>query len=332
MNERQRPLIEQDRTPILDYIITLGLHEMGCWPVGRRQPKFPNLAKDRLGAVDCSSKTAPARKTKLCVRLRQAGLDRFLAAPLICIPLCLSLAVGALAQDRLPAGTGLILDMQPAPPPQNKPTALEMSREQAMWTALAFEDAARLRELLKQGANPNKPDELSQMTPLMAAETAEIAKILLEAGADPKLRDRAGRTVLHHAVKMREAASVVQMLVRLGADVNARADDLNKSTPLLLAIDRYLEDKDRQETSLVIRILVHLGADIDAANAKGDTPLAIAAAHNQPELIRLLMELGADPSHRMVNGLTPLDYAREANAEEAMQALAAAASALPPAN
>jgi ankyrin repeat protein len=209
---------------------------------------------------------------------------------------------------------------------------LELSREEAMWAAIAFEDAPRLKDLLSQGTDPNKPESLSQMTPLMAAETAQIAKILLDAGADPRLRDRAGRTVLHHAVKMREGASVVQMLARTGVDLNARAKDGGQNTPLLTAIEHYLEDKDRQETALVIRILIHLGADINAADVKGDTALAIAAAHNQPELIRLLIELGADPARRMGNGRTPLDYAREANAHDAIQALAAAPSKQAPAN
>jgi ankyrin repeat protein len=211
-------------------------------------------------------------------------------------------------------------------------TTLEMSREEAMWAAIAFEDAGRLKELLAQGADPNKPEELSQMTPLMAAETAPIAKILLDAGANPKLRDRTGRTALHHAVKMREAASVVQLLARAGVDVNARAKDSGENTPLLTAVDHYMEDKDRQETALVIRILIHLGADINAADSRGDTALGIAAAHNQPELIRLLIELGADPARRMGNGRTPLDYALEANAQDAVHALAALSSKPLPAN
>lgn len=211
---------------------------------------------------------------------------------------------------------------------QDEASAIEMSREQALWAALAFEDAEKLRQLLRQGADPNKPEDLSQMTPIMASETAAAARILLEAGADPNRRDRTGRAPLHHAVKMREAASVVQLLARAGADVNARASDAGRSTPLLSAIEHYLEDKDRAETSLAIRILVHLGADVDAADARGSTALAQAAANNQPELIRLLIELGADPARRMVNGLTPLDYARQANAEDAIQALAAAP--LPP--
>jgi ankyrin repeat protein len=217
-------------------------------------------------------------------------------------------------------------------PAENRAATLEMSLEQAMWTALAFEDAAKLRDLIKRGADPNKPEKLSLMTPLMAAETEAIAHVLLKAGADPNMCDRTGRTALHHAVKMRQAASVVRLLGKAGADINARAGDLSGSTPLISAVEHYIEDKDRNETALAIRILAHLGADLDLADAGGRTPLALAAANNQPELIKLLIELGADPVRPMANGQTPLDYARAANAKEAMQALAAAPSKQAPAN
>jgi ankyrin repeat protein len=254
------------------------------------------------------------------------SLSHALALLISCTAAFVTLAPGARAQN----AAGASMSPQALLPDAAAP--LELSREEAMWAAIAFEDAPRLKDLLSQGTDPNKPETLSQMTPLMAAETAQIAKILLDAGADPALRDRTGRTALHHAVKMREGASVVQMLARTGVDLNARAKDSGQNTPLLTAIEHYLEDKDRQETALVIRILIHLGADINAADVKGDTALAIAAAHNQPELIRLLIELGADPARRMGNGRTPLDYAREANAHDAIQALAAAPSKQAPAN
>jgi len=216
-----------------------------------------------------------------------------------------------------------------APSPSEQ---LELSREQAMWAALAFEDAAKLASQLKQGVDPNKPEERSRMTPIMAAETLPLAKILIDAGADPRLRDKAGRTALHHAAKMREGAAIVELLVRSGADVNARASSGDQGTPLLCAVENYLEVEDRQEAALIIRVLVHLGADINTTDARGNTPLVLAAKHNQPELIRLLIELGADAARPVIGGRTPLDFAREANATEAINALAPAQSRTLPAN
>ena len=199
--------------------------------------------------------------------------------------------------------------------------ALEMSVQEAMWTALAFEDTEKVQELLKRGAAPNQPETLTQMTPLMAVETVALAKILLEAGADPDQRDRLGRTALHHAVKAREAASIVRVLGQARADANARADGIGGSTPLHVAVEHYIEVEDRKEVALAMRILHALGADANLTDAAGRSVLAIAAKENQPELIRLLIELGADPTLRLGDGRTPVDYAREANSQDALKVL-----------
>ena len=202
---------------------------------------------------------------------------------------------------------------------------LEMSKDQALWAAIAFENAGLVRKLLKTGADPNKPEDLSQMTPLMAAETFPVASALIEKGASASARDRTGRTPLHYAVNMRDAASIIPILVQAGADVNARAEDAGRNTPLLFAVEKYLAGTGRDEAinASVIRVLVRLGADLNAADARGATPLAIAAKQNEPKLIRLLIDLGADPAKRLGNGRTPLDYAREANAHDAVRMLVA---------
>jgi ankyrin repeat protein len=205
--------------------------------------------------------------------------------------------------------------------------AVELSQDQAVWTALAFEDNDQLRQLLKRGANPNITEELSLMTPLMAAETLQLTWTLLENGANARLTDRVGRTALHYAPKMRDAALIVPLLVRAGGDLNARSDDAGAITPLFCAIESYLEGPDRAAAGNVVRVMVRYGADINATDANGATVLAIAAAHNRPELIKLLMDLGADPAKRLSNGRTPMDYAKEANAVEAIQFLGGTATA-----
>lgn len=241
-------------------------------------------------------------------------------------------AAGPTAQPTF-AGGRIFEHVADRPAAEQSPSEqLELSREQALWAAVAFEDAGKLANLLKLGVDPNKPEERSRMTPIMAAETLPVAKILIEAGADPRLRDKAGRMALHHATKMREGASIVELLVRSGADVNARANNGDQDTPLLCAVENYLEVEDRQEAALIIRVLIHLGADVNAADTRGNTALVLAAKHNQPELIRLLLELGADAARPVIGGRTPLDFAREANATEAMSALASAPAKTVPAN
>jgi ankyrin repeat protein len=251
------------------------------------------------------------------------------AIPLTCV--AISVSANAQAKDLDEFLSGPATNEQPAVTERREEhqtitdafdLSIELSQDQALWTALAFEDVDQVRMILKRGANPNRAEELSLMTPLMAAETAPIAVALLQFGADPNARDRTGRTVLHHAVTMRDGAAIVPLLVHKGANPNGITDDGSKATPLFAAIDKYTEDKDKETTAQVIRALVSVGADVNASDGHGANALAVAATRNQPDLIRLLVDLGADPHQKLNNGRTPLDYARDANASDALRAFA----------
>ena len=170
---------------------------------------------------------------------------------------------------------------------------IEMSRQEALWTALAFEDVDELKKLIASGGDMNVTDRLSLMTPLMAVETHALALALLDAGADPKARDRDGRTVLHYAVRMREAGSIVPLLISRGADPNARANDGLGSTPIIAAIAAYLEDRDKTRAIASITSLVKAGADPNLPDQKGELPLAKAEASGDKSLAKLLAGLGA---------------------------------------
>ncbi|MBX2805734.1 MAG: ankyrin repeat domain-containing protein [Hyphomicrobiales bacterium] len=225
------------------------------------------------------------------------------------------------AQDGSPKEQATVNSSQQSTQKSDR-SGLTMSLSQALWASLAFEDKEQIAELLQSGADANAVEEISLMTPLMVSERGEVAKLLLDAGADPNSKDKLGRTVSHHAVKMSEAATVVRLLGEAGADIDVPAAGIANMTPLLCAIEYYIEDHVRDETALVIRMLAHLGADLEAVDSAGRSALAIAAAFNQPALIQLLIDLGADPQRATADGRTPLDYAREAKAEQAIRILA----------
>ena len=58
-----------------------------------------------------------------------------------------------------------------------------------------------------------------------------------------------------------------------------------------------------------VSLLVKAGADVNRANAKGRTPLIIAALAADPGMCRLLLSLGADKSAKDATGRTAADYA-----------------------
>uniref|UniRef100_A0A7C1GC84 Zinc-ribbon domain-containing protein n=1 Tax=Thermofilum adornatum TaxID=1365176 RepID=A0A7C1GC84_9CREN len=183
-----------------------------------------------------------------------------------------------------------------------------MSLDEELHQAVRDEDVARVRELLKKGANVNARDIYGD-TPLHNAAGrgyADVARILLEHGAYVNAKDSLyGWTPLHFAA-FEGHVDVVKLLLEHGADVNARNRD--GWTPLHRAADMGHVD--------VARILLEHGADANAKSKNGWTPLHDAAFEGHVDVVKLLLEHGADPSIRDKDGNTPLDIAREKGHKE----------------
>ena len=93
----------------------------------------------------------------------------------------------------------------------------------------------------------------------------DIAKLLLDAGGDPKATDDNGWTLLHEAAKYGSVPSV-EKLLKLGLDPNARS--LQDFTPLHLAVrSGYGFPMPK-----LIKTLLAAGADPVARNKQGQTP------------------------------------------------------------
>ena len=101
-----------------------------------------------------------------------------------------------------------------------------MGLDKELFEAVRKGDAAKVRELLKRGANPNARDERS-LTPLHWAAAkgyAEVVRLLLERGADVNAKSEAGWTPLHHAAIWGHA-EVARLLLDHGADPSIRDKD-----------------------------------------------------------------------------------------------------------
>lgn len=111
----------------------------------------------------------------------------------------------------------------------------------------------------------------------------ELAKILIEKGADVNIRDNYGETplILSLLLKQTEAA---KLLIEEGADVNKF--DQYGNCPLSLAIEY-------NQTELE-KLLIEKGADIDTCDDFGTTALVCAIRNGNVELAKQLIEKGAD--------------------------------------
>ncbi len=127
------------------------------------------------------------------------------------------------------------------------------------WTALQIASysgqAEAVRFLLTRGADIHLPSQSERAaTALHLAVTgwqvgmrAHIVALLLDRGADPEATDSRGNTVLHLAAQ-EGARETVELLLRRGANVNARRKD--RATPLGAALkDGQTAVSDRCEVS-----------------------------------------------------------------------------------
>ncbi|HCN76009.1 MAG TPA: hypothetical protein DIT13_02295 [Verrucomicrobiales bacterium] len=100
----------------------------------------------------------------------------------------------------------------------------EESKPATLWHACAAGDEDLVRGFLGDGADVNAPDPLLGATPLTHASLfgrENVARLLLERGADANKTNRDGGTALHAAAFLGRAG-IVRMLLGAGADPRVR--------------------------------------------------------------------------------------------------------------
>ena len=153
----------------------------------------------------------------------------------------------------------------------------------------AQRDVVAVRSLLQQGADVNAPHGDGMSALHWAAEhgEAELADMLIYAGANVEAVTRIGAYTPLHVASRGGHATVVRLLLEAGAGVGALTTGAD-TTALHLAAASGDAD--------TIRALLAHGADANAVEgAWGQTPLIFAAAADRVEAIRVLLEHGADP-------------------------------------
>ena len=229
------------------------------------------------------------------------------------------LATGANPDDTLPNGT----------------SALALATYNAQ-----YDVAARL---LEAGADPNASGQgwttLHQVVwtrrpnlgrnppfpvPLGRVDGLDMARILIEHGADPNMRqtkeprdgnrnmlDRMGATPFLLAAKVADVA-MMRLLADMGADPSLTTD--NGATPMMAAagvgIWKIGENPGTNEEALeAVALTWELGNDVNTVDANGDTALHGAVHRGADDVVRFLHDKGATLDAVNDTGWTPLSIA-----------------------
>jgi ankyrin repeat protein len=134
-------------------------------------------------------------------------------------------------------------------------------------------------DLIVLGANVDWQDEENyNWTPLHWAAgygRVEIARMLIDAGADVNVQDEWGKTSLHWAAS-RGKVEIAQMLIDAGADLNLQTN--GGWTPLHMAAwHRRLE---------IVRMLIDAGARKDIPNKNGHLPYDLTTNEELKKLLK----------------------------------------------
>jgi ankyrin repeat protein len=150
-------------------------------------------------------------------------------------------------------------------------------------------------------------------------------RALLAKGADPKAKDREGKTPLHHAIKWGNLDLAKILLV---AGASTEEIDIDSQTALMISIREYAiqQYQDRKKLPYmqgsalpVIKLLLEYHANPNIKfpgrfNEEGDqtipytsgyTPLTLAARHCWADVAHSLLSAGADTKLARSDGATP---------------------------
>ena len=254
------------------------------------------------------------------------------------VPVCFALAA-----------LGLVSCFYPQPAPQASSDGpidgredglfLEDGEKYPLLDAAHKCDAERLQKLLKVAAfekNINEREAGTGTSALMYAAgspegCAEGAAILLEAGADPNIKNSEGRTALMHAARNGQTA-VIERLLESGAAAGeadnkgraalmfAAAEGHSEAAALLLKAGAAAGRGDKNGATALMRaaesgaahivsLLLEAGAAPDAVNRRGMTALMFAAKEGSADSFKKLLAAGADPARKTNRGRTALMHA-----------------------
>jgi ankyrin repeat protein len=150
---------------------------------------------------------------------------------------------------------------------------------------------------------------------------ATMAQILVQSGADPRVRDQSGWSSMHYASRYGHAQALKNLLgSKYGEELASSKESLGASPLHMCASMGHLD---------CAMCLVHSSGkpEVDVRNVFGQTPLMLAAQRGGRgfALLDMLITAGADPQKKDQDGSTAFHYAAAVGSTYALERLLRAA-------
>ena len=191
-----------------------------------------------------------------------------------------------------------------------------------------------LQSIIDLGADVNATNKENATALMLASEKGNVdgLTVLLSAGANTTLEDAVGNTWIHYAIYGDCSKEILQSIIDLGADVNAKNN--KNTTALMLAIEKgnaaatnvllsagantlenavgstwmhYAIHEDLSKE--VLQLIIDLGADVNATNHENATALMLAIEKGNADVINILINAGASMAVENAVGNTWIHYA-----------------------
>lgn len=157
--------------------------------------------------------------------------------------------------------------------------------------------------LIKHGGDVNGVDK-NGYTPLISCAVHNrfiSTQILIDAGANPDIQEKRGRTALYIATRNSNGYDTAQTLLKNGANANLKTKE--GDTPLLNAV----HENDHKMVSLLLKY----NTDPNIYDTQNNTALHKAVMRADLAMVKILLEGKANPDKTDDLELTPLDYAKK---------------------
>ncbi len=200
---------------------------------------------------------------------------------------------------------------------------LNINESRALETAVLHDDVALAQNLIKHGADVNLLTADSEKTKaresylmILNYNQNEMAKLLLDNGADINYVPEPDKTMLMYAVKTGNE-TLISYLLENGFSVDQADSDGNTAIMYIAdMLEKYAELPTEQVNDLlkkIVPILQRKGADISIQNNNGETLLIKIAKQKLPNyvlILNTLIEFGANANKKDQYGKKAADYAK----------------------